>query len=115
MNNTKPPEVIYMVWENSDSTEGRGPMRLVPNSGFFLSENDAWDFADTMCGVMGRTPDNGSWRHMSCPDIKVEAYYPHNGFYFRKKKELEDQMAALSEQLHQLKSQHKKHTGSKAY
>lgn len=59
-------ETIYLVYENSDKTEGRGPMRHIPDSGFFTDEDAAWNFADTQCGIMGRKPQgatgSGSWR-----------------------------------------------------
>lgn len=50
---------VYQVMANSDMTEGRGPMRVVAT---FLHEDDAWATADSMTGVMGRRPQNGTWR-----------------------------------------------------
>lgn len=69
---------VYVVYHNSDGIEGRGQMVRVFDSGFFLSEDEAWDFADTLPGIMGRRPRSGSWRNEQFPDIEVRVIHRHS-------------------------------------
>jgi hypothetical protein len=67
---------IYLVKENADKTEGRGPMVTIAA---FKAENDAWLYADKFgVGVQGARPASGSWRTVSYGvsyggDVYVEA------------------------------------------
>ena len=90
---------IFMVYENADSTEGRGPMVIVPDSGFFLSEQEAWNFADTISGVMGRRPPSGSWRKEQYPDVEVRRFLRHDCVKIKQKVKLQKQIEDLQRQL----------------
>lgn len=50
---------IYMVQKCSDMTEGRGGMVDVIA---FETEEDAWTYANSQLGIMGRVPSTGDWR-----------------------------------------------------
>ena len=90
---------VFLVYENADRTEGRGPMRIVEDSGFFTSEKEAWDFADTISGVMGRKPSSGSWRNEEYPDVYVLKYLKHDSQESKLKKKLKQQISDLQRQL----------------
>jgi len=90
---------IFLVYENADSTEGRGPMIIVSDSGFFLSEKEAWDFADTVPGIMGQKPPSGSWRKEQYPDVEVRKFLRHNCDKAKQKVSLQKQIADLQRQL----------------
>jgi hypothetical protein len=61
---------VYVVKENADQTEGRGPMIV---RAAFTVENDAWQWADKFGnGIMGRKPSSGSWRGERYGDVLVE-------------------------------------------
>ena len=64
------PYVVFAVRENSDMTEGRGPMVTVALIG---SEDEAWKLADTRSGPMGSKPKSGTWRTEKFGDVTVEA------------------------------------------
>jgi len=95
---------IYLVYENADSTEGRGPMVIVKNSGFFTSEKAAWDFADTIPGVMGRKPANGSWRDEPYGDVEVRKFLKHNSEKAKLRIKIQSQIDILQQQLKDLES-----------
>lgn len=64
---------VYLVQENADLTEGRGPMVTI---GAFADEDDAWKYADTHGrAVMGCRPRSGSWRTERYPDVNVVALH----------------------------------------
>lgn len=63
---------IYEVQQNSDLTEGRGPMKTIA---FFSNEDIAWKHANTLSGIMGVKPKNGDWRNEKYGDVRV---VPHN-------------------------------------
>lgn len=78
---------IYAVTQNSDLTEGRGPMRDVA---YFLHENAAWEFADTLDGVMGYKPKSGTWRfekygQVTVKEINVNEEEHYDAFYHKKR------------------------------
>lgn len=58
---------VFGVYRNSDMIEGRGADQLLL---VFENETDAWDYADTLCGVAGCRPAV-SWRHEKYPSVKV--------------------------------------------
>ena len=60
--------VVYGLYMCDDMDEGRGQMRLVS---LFAHEDDAWKAADTMPGIMGRTPGPGGWRNSKFGEINV--------------------------------------------
>ena len=93
---------IFLVYENSDTTEGRGPMVIVKDSGFFLTEKEAWDFADTIPGVMGYKPQ-GSWRHEKYPHVEVRSFSKHDPEKEKKVKDLEQKISKLQKELQTLK------------
>lgn len=65
---------VYGVYENADSTEGRGPDVL---RAIYESEDDAWAWADRRGGVMGRCPDEGWYEHFKkhrYADVFVKAF-----------------------------------------
>lgn len=98
-------EKIYLVYENADKTEGRGPMVHVKDSGFFTDIDKAWNFADTMTGVMGRKPKSGSWKHEKCGDVEVRTISRHDNSFFKRKNELESRIRQLENELSTLKSE----------
>ena len=104
-------ETIYLVYENSDKTEGRGPMRHIPDSGFFTDEDVAWNFADTQAGIMGRKPPVGqrtgqaSWRLEKYPDVQVRAIHLHDGDYHTRKSELTSRINQLKNELYLLEQE----------
>ena len=51
---------IYQVWWESDMTEGRRPKRYVTS---FMVEEDAWSYANSKSGLMGRKCED--WRTYS--------------------------------------------------
>lgn len=89
---------VYVVFENADSTEGRGPMVQVPDTGFFVTEKEAWDFADTLSGVMGQKPQSGSWRTEKYSDVQVRVIYKHSD-KLAKKKDIIAQIKKLEAEL----------------
>jgi len=95
------PDIVYIVMVNSDTNAGRGPMVQAPNSGFFLDEDEAWEFADTLSGIMGRRPLNRSWRDSNMGDVTVKKYYRHNNNMIRKK-EIREAIQALRQELEEL-------------
>lgn len=97
---------IYVVYENYDKTEGRGPMIPVHYSGYFTDEDEAWAFADTLSGVMGRRPfNNKSWRDSNIGDVEVRAFYPHDGEHMAKLRELDDSINKVQRQLDELQAE----------
>jgi len=96
------PDVIYLVYVNSDTTEGRGPMIQAHNSGFFFSEDAAWEFADTLGGLMGRRPEGGSWRDGNMGDVTVRKFYRHNAKDMLRKAEIMTQLENLRKELKEL-------------
>ena len=104
-------ETIYLVYENSDKTEGRGPMRHIPDSGFFTDEGAAWNFADTQCGIMGRKPQGAtgqaSWRLEKYPDVQVRAIHLHDVDYHTRKSELTSRINQLQNELYLLEQERK--------
>lgn len=98
-------ETIYLVYENSDKNEGRGPMRHIPDSGFFTDEDAAWNFADTQYGIMGRTPSSGSWRSEIYPDVQVQSIHKHDGDYHTRKSKLTSQINQLKHELYLLEQE----------
>jgi hypothetical protein len=95
---------VYVIFVNADLNEGRGPMVLHKDAGFFTSEDAAWDFADTLTGVQNRRPPKGRWRHESYPDVQVQAVEAHNAEYHRQKRILEIQIAEAEKRLNELKA-----------
>ncbi len=93
---------IYLVYVNADMTEGRGPMILAKNSGFFINEDEAWQYADTLCGIMGRKPSSGSWRTERYRDIEVRKFYRHNEKKINRILELEKEITQKVCELEQL-------------
>jgi len=59
---------IYLVYRNSDMTEGRGSMLL---DEAFIHQKDADEYADTKSGIMGFRPKNGHWRDSGHGDWTV--------------------------------------------
>ncbi len=53
---------IYTVQCETDMTEGRGGKRDVIS---FMSEDEAWSYANKQLGIMGRKPTDGDWRTYS--------------------------------------------------
>jgi hypothetical protein len=53
---------IYEVVCERDMTEGRGGKEVVIR---FMDEQEAWDYANSKSGIMGRRPSNGDWRTYS--------------------------------------------------
>jgi hypothetical protein len=53
------PETVWVVWKQSDLTEGRGPM--VQQGGYFLTEQEAWDSINERGGVQGSHCRNFTW------------------------------------------------------
>jgi hypothetical protein len=100
-------ETIYLVYENSDKNEGRGPMRHIPDSGFFTDEDAAWNFADTQAGIMGRRAASGSWRSDSYPDVEVRSIYRHDGDYHTRKSHLTSRINQLKNELSLLEQEKK--------
>jgi phospholipase C len=90
---------VFVVYENSDMTEGRGPMVQVHDSGFFLDETEAWKFADTRRGVMGRCPQSGTWRQETFGDVTVKVIYAHSEINTIKKREIHKQIKELEKKL----------------
>lgn len=97
-------EVIYFVEENIDKCEGRGPYRIIKNSGYFTDLNEAWAFADTIPGVMRSAPPGG-WRTQQYPDVRVITLKPHNSIYFKKKEELETEIKEAKRKLRELEGE----------
>ena len=95
-------EEVFFVYENADSTEGRGPMVIVRDSGFFLTEKEAWDFANTLGGIMGRKPRSGSWQKEQYPDVEVRKFLLHNCNKAKQKTALKKQIEDLQNQLKEL-------------
>lgn len=62
---------IYLIYKNSDTIEGRGPMVLMKDLGYFENEDAAWESLRGMGGVMGRLPLNGDWRGSKMGDYDV--------------------------------------------
>lgn len=53
---------VYQVWREKDMTEGRlGKEPTVT----FTNETDAWKYANSQSGIMGRKPPSGNWRDYS--------------------------------------------------
>jgi hypothetical protein len=100
-------ETIYLVYENSDKTEGRGPMRHIPDSGFFTDEDAAWNFADTQAGIMGRKPQGASWRLEKYPDVQVRSIDRHDGDYHTRKSHLTSRINQLKNELYLLEQERK--------
>lgn len=99
---------IYVVYENYDKTEGSGPMIQVPYSGYFTDEDEAWAFADTLSGVMGRRPfNNKSWRDSNMGDVEVRAFYPHDGERMAKLRELDELQAEMRNTIETLRKKMK--------
>lgn len=96
--------MIYLVYENADKTEGRGPMVRVKDSGYFTDENEAWDFADTIPGVMGVKPASGSWRNEKYPSVQVIAVEKHDLVLAKKKREIKDRIHILQQELKELEN-----------
>lgn len=46
-------QTIYLIFVNADSTEGRGPMVLHTEAGFFTSKEEALMYLSELPGVMG--------------------------------------------------------------
>lgn len=90
------PDKIYIVMVNSDTTEGRGPM--VARGGFFLDEDKAWEYADTIPGCMGRKPE-GSWKDSGMGDVQVEVVYSHEEIQKMDKAAIEKKIKELQDQL----------------
>jgi hypothetical protein len=86
---------IYLVYENADKTEGRGPMVLAKDSGYFTNEDDAWTFADTLYGVMGRKPNSGSWRTEKYPDVYIKKFEQHDNKKFQEIRNINKQLEEL--------------------
>lgn len=53
---------VYEVKALSDMTEGRGGYHTVK---VFEREDEAWKYANSQSGVMGRKPLSGDWRDYS--------------------------------------------------
>lgn len=53
---------VYEVKALSDMTEGRGGYNTIK---VFEREDEAWKFANSKSGVMGRRPPSGDWRDYS--------------------------------------------------
>src|SRR5690606_8724492 len=99
---------IFIVEENVDRNEGKGPMRMVPNSGFFTDEDKAWEFADTLYGVQGRKPET-SWRNSKMGDVTVVTIFSHDSDYFKRKRDIESRLSQTKLELHQLEQEYKKY------
>lgn len=52
----KEQEEVYVIYVQSDMTEGRGYMKLASDLGAFTNEQDAWDKINDYPGIMGRHP-----------------------------------------------------------
>lgn len=87
---------IYIVYINADLTEGRGPMVQAAGSGYFTDEAEAWAFADTFSGVMGRRPQTGTWRNSHMGDVTVMQFNHHNDEDFKKLREVEQEIRELN-------------------
>ena len=56
---------VWLIKRQSDFTEGRGHLEIVPNLGAWLSEQEAWDSINNFGGVQGTHPskfDFGLWK-----------------------------------------------------
>lgn len=100
---TKDIDAVYMIYVNSDTTEGRGHMIMAKNTGFFTDEDKAWDVADMIPGIMGRKPVNGTWRKEKYPDVQVRKFLRHDSYKFLKIKENEEKIKELQEEVNRLK------------
>ena len=98
-------KTIYIVYENADKCEGRGPMRPIPGSGYFTNLESAWDFANTQTGIQGRRPPNGTWRYATCGDVEVRAFEPHDFEKWEKKIRLENEIDELEARLKLIRKQ----------
>ena len=94
---------IYLVYENSDKCEGRGSMQMVPNSGYFTNENEAWVFADTVCGIMGRRPQSGSWRNEKYPDVHLKKIEKHDATNLTELREIEAEIRRAEYRISELR------------
>ncbi len=83
---------VYVVYENSDTTEGRGPMVPMKN-GIFTTEQAAWDSINDKGGIMGRHPSNWgdkpkTWqqyqRDHGYADYQVKEELVFNNAHYRK-------------------------------
>lgn len=52
---------MWLVYRESDMTEGRGSMVALMELGLFQTEQAAWDAINEAGGVMGRHPRNFDW------------------------------------------------------
>lgn len=93
---------VYVVYQNADTTEGRGPMVQITDSGFFLTEKEAWDFADAEgVAVQGRKPQSGSWRTEKYGDLQVRVIFKHSD-KIAKKNAIQAQIKKLEAELKSL-------------
>lgn len=51
-------KLVYAVYKEADMTEGRSGLIL---DRIYGNEKDAWEYADSQLGIMGRS-NGGSWR-----------------------------------------------------
>jgi hypothetical protein len=97
---------IYVIYVESDTTEGRTPQVLYKEMGFFTTEEEAWAVADTIPGIMGRKP-NGSWKDSSMSDVTVKCIYKHNGNHLVRIAELKNIIVKAQEELTSLTKKNK--------
>lgn len=50
-----PTLTVWVIYRQSDMTEGNGPMRMIPDVAY-ANEQDAWDAINDRPGVFGRHP-----------------------------------------------------------
>ena len=68
-------KTIYGVYRLSDFTEGRGPYFM---DRIFEDEDEAWIYANSQLGIMGRPHPGLSWQEMKHgPDWKVIPHQLH--------------------------------------
>ena len=61
--------IVFGVYAEKDMVEGRGGKEL---RALFTTEDEAYKFADSNSGIMGRKPEDGTWKNSRMSDWKVE-------------------------------------------
>lgn len=72
-----PQEIVYRA-RYDNSIDGRGPDAKVYAAGFFLTEDEAWNWLDKNYNPYDRPPANG-WKSDSQYMCGVESLFYHYG------------------------------------
>lgn len=99
-------DTIYFIYVNADSNEGRGPMVMLNDVGFFDNEDEAWVYANTLTGVQGRKPPSGGWREAGAfGDVTVKSFERYDPVIDNQIRDLEDEIRYRQEKLDKLRVQ----------